>query len=70
VHYALKSVVLAILQAGPQGSLFDYWILKRHALRIVLAEPLPCSISIGKDLKMILVANLLARIDVNPNRHA
>jgi hypothetical protein len=46
-----------------------YLIAKGDALPVVLAEPLSRGILIGEDLQVILVANLLAGIDVNPDGH-
>jgi hypothetical protein len=44
-------------------------IFKRHALGIVLGKPCVRGIFTGEHLEMILVANLLACVDVNPDRH-
>jgi hypothetical protein len=49
-----------------RAPLFNHRILKRHALPVVLAEPLPSGVLIGEDLQVILVADMLARIDVDP----
>jgi hypothetical protein len=46
-----------------------HWIFERHALSVVLTEPLPRGILIREYLEVILVANLLAYIDVNPDGH-
>jgi len=50
--------------------LLGHRILERHALRIVLSEPGIGSFLAGKDLQVILVANLLACVDVDPDGHA
>jgi hypothetical protein len=47
------------------AGLFDHRIFERHALAVVLAEPLSSGILIGEDLEVVLVANLLACIDVD-----
>jgi len=44
-------------------------IFERHALAVVLAEPLSSGILIGEDFEVILVANLLACVDVDPDCH-
>jgi hypothetical protein len=41
-------------------------MLKSHVLRVVYTEPLIRGSLAGEDLKMLIVANVLARIDVNP----
>jgi hypothetical protein len=56
-------------RAGPLGSvwLFQNLILERDAFRIVFLEP-----NLGSDLgrkDLSLVTNLLAGVDVNPDRH-
>jgi hypothetical protein len=47
-----------------------YLIAKGDALPVVLAEPLSRGILIGEDLQVILVVDLLAGIDINPDGHA
>jgi hypothetical protein len=44
-------------------------VFERDAFRIVLGEPSSCRILVRKDLRVILVADLLARVDVNADRH-
>src|ERR1700761_1218484 len=44
-------------------------ILKRHAFRIILVEPPFGSFFGGEHSQMILVTDLLACIDINPNGH-
>ena len=53
---------------GQSGSFQDL-ILKGHAFGIVFLQPFFCGVLAREDLKVIDVANLLARIDVNPNGH-
>jgi hypothetical protein len=45
-------------------------IFKRHALGIVLGKPAVCCHFAGKHFEMILVANLLAGVDVMRTRMA
>src|SRR5579871_4454635 len=56
-------------KAASAGRLFHHWILERHTLPVVLAEPLSRGILIGEYLEMVLVTDLLSGVDVNPNRH-
>jgi hypothetical protein len=54
----------------PAGFFFvlpEYLIGKGHALRVMLNKPPLRGILRGEHPEMILVANLLAGIDVNPN---
>jgi hypothetical protein len=54
--------------AGRCGSLQNL-ILKRDAFRVVFLQPRFRGVLIGKDFEVILVANLLAGVDVNPDCH-
>jgi hypothetical protein len=49
------------------GLLFQNPILERHACRVMGFEPFVRGVHSGEYLQMIGVANLFARIDVNPN---
>jgi hypothetical protein len=42
-------------------------MLRRHTLRIVLSKPALGSILAGKDLQVILVADLFRGVDVDPD---
>jgi len=44
-------------------------ILERNAFRVVLLQPNLRAIIARKDLEVILVANLLVRVDANPDCH-
>jgi len=44
--------------------LADHLVRERHALWIILGKPVFCCIGIGKDLAVILVADVLPRIDI------
>jgi hypothetical protein len=57
-------------QAASVAGLFHYEMLKRHSLRIVLGKPSVCRFLAGEHLEMVLVTDLIAGVDVNPNRHA
>ena len=57
----------AASRSGPFLLWADHLILKRHAFRIILLEPGLGGILVGKDLDVVFVANLLARIDINPD---
>jgi hypothetical protein len=43
-------------------------VFERHAFRIVFGEPPISGLRAGKDLEVILVADLLAGVDINPDR--
>jgi hypothetical protein len=49
--------------------LCHYLAFERDAFRIILGEPSSCRILVRRDLQVILVVDLLARVDVNPDRH-
>jgi hypothetical protein len=49
--------------------LLQHLILKSHAFRIVLLEPLFRGIHICEYLDVVFVADLPARVDVNENGH-
>jgi hypothetical protein len=48
--------------------LIQHVVFKRHAFRILLRKPCIGSVAVRKDLEVITVADLLAGIDVNPDR--
>ena len=54
------------LRLAGNGFAFDF-VLGGRTFRIVFLEPILRGILGDEHLEMILVANLLARIDVNPN---
>jgi hypothetical protein len=68
--YADPLIDSATSERAQADSLPLYWILERHALSVVLAEPLPRSILIREYLEMILVADPLSGVDINPDGHA
>jgi hypothetical protein len=53
-----------------RASFFDHLVAERDAFRIVLLEPLIGKFCRREHLEVIDVANLLVRIDVNPNGSA
>src|SRR6267378_4934405 len=54
-----------------RASFFDHLVTERDAFRIVLLEPLLGKLWRREYLEVVDVANLLVRIDVNPNgRHS
>jgi hypothetical protein len=51
------------------GGLFHNLIFERYAFRVVFLQPGFRGVLAGKNLKVILVSNLLAGIDVDPDSH-
>jgi hypothetical protein len=54
------------------GLLADYlcnWIFECDPLRIILPKPCVGRLLVGENLQMLRVADLLARIDIDPDCH-
>jgi hypothetical protein len=60
--------VANLVGCGCLPSLQDL-ILKHHAFQVVFLQPRLNGILVRKDLEVILVTDLLARMDIDPNCH-
>ena len=65
---SLMSALQVNSGTGRFGS-FENWILEGNCLGVVFLEPFFRGVRVGENLDVLGVANLLAGVDVDKNRH-